>query len=176
MTTDNSKDSQYEMVNSLQSMMESVNAGAIVWARAVEDLLRIQLELSAANGAENSPREADAQAQEGPMRLLWQVPNLFQAQSQRLVRLMIDTCAVLARTQQQLLELDGKSLSWAAQRATRAMTQVTGTIANRRTLAREISFADRRATLQAVSAAVATLSADAAWRSANPSEGWQAVA
>lgn len=153
---------QFEMANSLDSMRVSAHEAANIVSRTIGDLVKVQFEL----GAVASPLSP-----EGPARLLLQAPALYQSQLQRMARVMTDSFSILIRAQQQLLELEGQSLSWGTRNATHALSKYIGTLARGRTSVQDIDFADRRATARAVDDAVASINADAAKRKASRGQG-----
>lgn len=83
--------------------------------------------------------------------LIWQIPVLYQTQSERMLQAFSDTAGVLSRAHQAIAELTAQSLSRTVQPTVKAMTRVNETLASRRVSAEIIDFADRREKAQAIS-------------------------
>lgn len=161
MNTSSNKESQYEVVNPMQSMMVSTHEAANIVARAVEGMLKTSFELSAAKRAENLPGFAPSFLPEGSVRLLWQVPALYQVQSRRMMQVMLDSFAILSRAQQQLLGLDGLSLSSGLQKSSYAMADHGAALTSPKAAGKVVSMAEPRSTALVVEGAVPSIPTDA---------------
>lgn len=145
MNTNIFKEPPYEIVNSLQSMLEFTNQVAKVMTKASEEVFRIQAESCAAGISEIMTGLTPSFSPEGPLNLLWKLPKQYQAQSDRMVKAMLDSLSVISQAQQQELELLGPSLHRNIENTTKTISQLNGVLASRRATAEVINFADRRA-------------------------------
>ncbi|MES2880065.1 MAG: hypothetical protein V4713_16765 [Pseudomonadota bacterium] len=160
MNTNLFKEPPYEIVNSLQSMLEFINDVAKVVTTAGEDIFKIQTESCAAGITGTLTGLTPSFSPEGPINLLWKLPSQYQAQSERMVQAMLDTLAVISRVQQQELQLLGPSLHRNIENTTKTITQLNGALASRRATAEVINFADRRVAAERYSQAAAESSGD----------------
>ena len=147
-----------EFFNSLQPMMESAEALNQVFTGALEEMRKIQSESYAATLAESMLALAPALMPGGATHSVWQIPSWYQSQAERTVHSTVDSFAILAQSQQQILELLGASLTQSAQQTARAISEVNATFASRRVSAEVLDFSDRRARAQAESQATAQAS------------------
>lgn len=145
------KESQYAMVNSLESLMASADAINHILSSAVDDLLKLQAESSESRLPEAWPNMAAPHSPDAAAHALWQVPTFYQTQSRRMVKTMLDSFSILSRTQQQLLDCAVQSISCNILQTTNQLTRITGVVASRRLAGEVISFANRRANEPAVS-------------------------
>ncbi len=110
MNLNSNKESRHEFMNPMQSMVLSTHEAANIMARAVEGMLTTPFELNVAKRLEDLGSLTPSFLPEGPVRMLWQVPALYQMQSRRMTQVMLDSLAIWSRTQRQLLRFDGPSL------------------------------------------------------------------
>ena len=78
------------------------------------------------------------------MSLLWDFPSHYQTQSERIVKAMLNCWSVMARIQQQQLELLGPTLHRNIETTTHTITQLNEVLANRRGTSTVLNFEDRR--------------------------------
>jgi hypothetical protein len=95
-----------------------------------------------------------------PTDALWQLPADYQAELERWVHALMMSAGVLSRVQQQMLELQGQSITHGVQDAAGAMAKVNGVLASRRVSAEVINFSDRRAESVSMSQRKPVLDAD----------------
>lgn len=156
MTKNTHKDSHYVIVDSMRAMMASEGAVAHILSKAGEEMIKLQSEPVDAWFNETVPALVPQPGPAGAEHLLWQVPAIYyQAQSRRMVRIMLDTYSIVSRAQQRLLDWGGSALLGNVQQTAQAMSRLNGALANRRESATVIDFADRRLAMQAVAESAA---------------------
>jgi len=133
------------LFNSLKPALEPVDALNQVLASAMEEMRDIQSESLAAAFTESMLSVSPMFGPRGTPQSVWQIPAWFQSQAKRMVQSTLSSFGVVSRSQQQILELMGASLSQTAQQTAKAISEVNGTFASRRVSAEVIDFSDRRA-------------------------------
>lgn len=152
METKNQEQSEYELVNTLQSLMASADAVTHILSNAVQDLVKLQSESGMSRFAEDGPDVVLPLSPDAFVHTLWQVPAVYQAQSRRMVKTMLDSFSILTRTQQELLDCAAQSLSCNVLQTTNNLTRFAGFVASRRLASETINFANRRTSAPAVAA------------------------
>lgn len=135
---------KHDMTNSAQSMQELVKELAKVTAKGGEEIFRIQSEAYVESISESVGGLTPSVSAKSPMSLLWELPNQYQAQSDRMVKALVNYLSVMARIQQQQLELLGPTLHRNIENTTHTISQLNGVLASRRGPSDVINFADRR--------------------------------
>jgi hypothetical protein len=151
MNTDVQHAQQYQIVTSLQLMMESANAAANIFAKTMEDALKLQFESGAQGVSDTLPKLVPTLSPEGAANVLWNIPTLYQEQAQRTVDTVLQSYPVLSRGQHELVEWACQALSNGVKQFADVLYRLNGMVVTRRVTAQEIDFADRRTMLQLVS-------------------------
>lgn len=137
--------------DSLKTAKDSVAAFNQIVLKANEDLLKIQSATGTSVFLDSLMSVAPFLSGAGTQHLAWQIPTLYQAQSERLFKYLLESVGVLSRSQLGLFELTVQSMSRTVQQTTKTLTKVNETVASRRVSAEIIDFADRREKAQPVS-------------------------
>ncbi len=133
-----------EMADSAQSMQELVKELAKVTTQGGEEIFRIQSEACVESISETIGSLTPAGSPKIPLSMLWELPNQYKSQSNRMVKAWIDYLSVMARIQQQQLELLGPTLHRNIENTTHTMSQLNSVLSSRRGPNEVINFADRR--------------------------------
>lgn len=139
-------DIKQEIVSSAQSMRDLVKELTQVTTQGGEEILKMQSEACVESISESMNGLTPAAASTSPMSLLWDFPNHYQTQSERIVKAMLNCWSVMARIQQQQLELLGPTLHRNIETTTHTITQLNEVLANRRGTSTVLNFAERRKT------------------------------
>ena len=146
MNNNSPQDPQTQWNSTWQTLAESEKSLAGIFSRMFENLVKIQSEALASNLRENVASLAPPDtAGQGQAHIMWRMPALYQARSQRRVGQLRDSFAVLSEAQQQLLELTCQSLMGNARKSGAALSQLNGVFFSRRVSAEVIKFPERRA-------------------------------
>lgn len=135
---------QREVASSAQSMQDLVKDLTQLTTQGSEEILKIQSEACVESFSESVHGLSPSVASTSPMSLLWDFPHHYQTQSERIVRAMFNCWAVMARIQQQQLELLGPTLHRNIETTTHTITQLNEVLANRRGNSTVLNFAERR--------------------------------
>lgn len=136
--------------DSMKVMKDSVLAFNQIMLKASEDLQKINATSGTSSVLDSLLNVSPYLSGAGAPHLVWQIPTLYQTQSERILKSLLDSVGVYSRSQQSILELMAQSLSRSVQQTAKTMTKVNETLASRRVSAEIIDFADRREKAQAV--------------------------
>lgn len=137
---------KHEMASSAQSMRDLVKDLTQVTTQGSEEILKIQSGACVESISESMHGLSPSVASTSPMSLLWDFPNHYQTQSERIVKAMFNCWSVMARIQQQQLELLGPTVHRNIETTTHTITQLNQVLANRRGASTILNFAERRKT------------------------------
>lgn len=135
---------KHEIASSAQSMRDLVKDLTQVTTQGSEEILKIQSGACVESISESIHGLSPSVASTSPMSLLWDFPNQYQTQSERIVKAMLNCWSVMARIQQQQLELLGPTLHRNIETTTHTITQLNEVLANRRGTSTVLNFAERR--------------------------------
>lgn len=133
-----------DMVSSAQSMRDLVKELTQVGTQGSEEILKMQSEVCVESISESINGLAPSMASTSPVSLLWELPQLYQTHSERMVKALFNYWSVMARIQQQQLELLGPTLHRNIENTTHTITQLNQVLANRRGTSTVLNFSERR--------------------------------
>ncbi|OGB28803.1 MAG: hypothetical protein A3F78_07230 [Burkholderiales bacterium RIFCSPLOWO2_12_FULL_61_40] len=137
---------KHDMANTAQTMRDLVKDLTEVTTHGSEEILKIQSGACVESVSEGLHGLSPSVASTSPMSLLWDFPHHYQTQSERIVKAMLNCWSVLARIQQQQLELLGPTLHRNIETTTHTITQLNEVLANRRGTSTVLNFSERRKT------------------------------
>src|SRR3990167_7321868 len=115
---------KHDMANTAQTMRDLVKDLTQVTTQGSEEILKIQSGACVESISENMHGLSPSVASTSPMSLLWDFPSHYQTQSERIVKAMLNCWSVMARIQQQQLELLGPTLHRNIETTTHTITQL----------------------------------------------------
>ena len=133
-----------DMVSSAQSMRDLVKELTQVGTQGSEEILKMQSEACMESVSESINGLAPSMASTSPVSLLWDLPHQYKTHSERIVKAMFNCWSVMARIQQQQLELLGPTLHRNIETTTHTITQLNQVLANRRGPSTVLNFSERR--------------------------------
>ena len=133
-----------DMANTAQTMRDLVKDLTEVTTHGSEEILKIQSGACVESVSESLHGLSPSVASTSPMSLLWDFPHHYQTQSERIVKAMLNCWSVMARIQQQQLELLGPTLHRNIETTTHTITQLNEVLANRRGTSTVLNFSERR--------------------------------
>ncbi|MDP3651931.1 MAG: hypothetical protein Q8R67_09635 [Rhodoferax sp.] len=141
---DTANEIKHEMASSAQTMRDLVKDLTQVTTQGGEEILKIQSGACVESISESMHGLSPSAASSSPISLLWDFPNHYQTQSERIVKAMLNCWSVMSRIQQQQLELLGPTLHRNIETTTHTITQLNEVLANRRGTSTVFNFEERR--------------------------------
>lgn len=135
---------KHDMANTAQTMRDLAKDLTQVTTQGSEEILKIQTGACVESVSESLHGLSPSVASTSPMSLLWDFPHHYQTQSERIVKAMLNCWSVMARIQQQQLELLGPTLHRNIETTTHTITQLNEVLANRRGTSTVLNFSERR--------------------------------
>ena len=137
-----------DLIHSIRPVAESAEAIDKILTATIEGLQKIQTEICAVSSGNPLLGMAGAMEPGGVSNSLWKFPAWCQTQSVSLVRSMLDSVGILNRSQREILEQMGGSLTQFSRLSAEALAQVNESLFSRRVSAEVFDFPDRRSLAQ----------------------------
>ena len=144
MNTPAQKETQSQLVTTVQAIVESEHSLFTILSKAAEGLLKIQSSAIASGVNENLTALMPTPMPQNPLFLLWQVPSLMQQKARRRLGHWQDSLSILAHSQQQMMTWASQSLLSNVAQASSSLSKFNTVFFSRRQTAEVINFPDRR--------------------------------
>lgn len=143
------QDSQLQTLNVIKSAMASVNEITSEFSKTAAEMIKIQSQSGVEGFMEALPTlfPVPPTSIEAAEKTIWEVPNLYKTQAQRMLKTLVASFTALSLGQHQMLKWSYQALNEQVQETTDAITQINGVVVDRRLSAEVISFEERRSEL-----------------------------